>query len=217
MINGKIKCNIFLIVLLLISIIFLPVKSYAALQANGASTASYTIDNWMLKVRQMEVIGGTLGKSETINTNSTDGNRLLATSTSNGLDCHMEKNSEYGALVLLSASAYGNPGKIETGDTTTGNCTGVVINLNNEIVSAGTVTASANYYNAHDRYKDIYYESYSPKKGDAIRETAGWHGGKTDWLYGVPRAYKDTLGGTVETSATLLRSNRKYIWLLWTL
>ena len=52
----------------------------------------------------------------------------------------MEKNTEYGAMAILSASSYGNQSKIESGGTTTGNKSGVYINLNKEWVSAGSIT-----------------------------------------------------------------------------
>ena len=78
----------------------------------------------MINVRKMEELGGTMGLSETLNDN------LTSSSTSNNIDVHMEKNTEYGALAILSASSYGNPNKVEDGNTTTGNVTGVVMKIN---------------------------------------------------------------------------------------
>ena len=69
---------ILLLVLLLTFLLFLPSTSYAVLQANGEGSTSYTIDNWMVKVRQMEALGGTLAKAEEIDTSSTDGQRLFS-------------------------------------------------------------------------------------------------------------------------------------------
>ena len=103
----------------------------------------------------------------------------------------MEKNTEYGAMAILSASSYGNQSKIENGGTTTGNKSGVYINLNKEIVSAGTIKNSSLYTNANGKYKNAYTASYVAKSGDAISETAGWHGsGASSWLYdGNTNAY----------------------------
>ena len=129
----------------------------------------------------MQELGGTLGLSDTINTSD-------LTSTSTELDIHMEKNTEYGAMVILSASAYGNPNKIEDGGTTTGNVTRVVMKLNKEWVAAGSSINT----NIAKRYKDDYGSTYVAKYGDAITETAGWHGGtSSSW----------------RTCSTLLRSH----------
>lgn len=95
----------------------------------------------------------------------------------------MQKNTEYGGLVILSASSYGNPEKIENGQTTTGNASGVVMNINGEWTSAGTLSWVGVYNNAQKRYKNIYNENYVAKKGDAIMETNGWHGSiENTWL-----------------------------------
>lgn len=108
-----------------------PNKSNAALQSNGGTPATKLVDSWALQVRQMQELGGTLGRTDTINT-------IGLTSNATDLDIHMEKNTEYGAMVILSASAYGNPNKIEDGGTTTGNSTGIIMNLNTERVAALT-------------------------------------------------------------------------------
>ena len=71
----------------------------------------------------------------------------------------MQKNTEYGGLVILSASSYGNPEKIENGQTTTGNASGVVMNINGEWTSAGTLSWVGVYNNAQKRYKNIYNEN----------------------------------------------------------
>ena len=104
--------------------------SKAVLQSNGNDGATYNLSDWMLNVRKMEELGGAMGLSETLNSN------LTSSSDSNNIDVHMEKNTEYGALAILSASSYGNPNKINDGETTTGNATGVVMKLNNEWVAA---------------------------------------------------------------------------------
>ena len=111
----------------------------------------------------------------------------------------MEKNTEYGAMAILSASSYGNQSKIENGGTTTGNKSGVYINLNKEWVSAGNITELGAYRNANGKYKNVYTTSDIAKNGDAISETAGWHGsGASTWIEtnfssGLLRAYSGSI------------------------
>jgi hypothetical protein len=95
----------------------------------------------------------------------------------------MEKNSEYGAMAILSASSYGKQTPVANGETTTGNKSGVVINLNQEWVSAGTVSECSQYVSADSRYKDIYTTAQTNKNGDALLETSGWHSsGASTWF-----------------------------------
>ena len=57
------------------------------------------------------------------------------------------------------------------------------MNLNSELVSAGTISYSSIYKNADGRYKNAYTTEYVAKKGDTIKETEGWHGSKSSqWL-----------------------------------
>lgn len=178
-----------LITIFTLCIILQPNKVNAALQSNGGTATKKTIGDWLLQIRQMQELGGTLGRTDTID--KTD-----LSSEATDLDIHMEKNTEYGAMAILSASAYGNPNKINDGDTTTGNVTGVVIKLNNEVVSAGHITAESQYVNAKSRYKNLYKISYEAKVGDAISETEGWHSTKYQWINSssnsiLVRAYKE--------------------------
>lgn len=200
----KKKCFKFLViigVLALLSIIGNSIQVQAVLQSNGGTPATKKIDDWILNIRKMESTGGTLGLNETINTTG-----LLATTDSNGLDCHMEKNTEYGAMVLLSASSYGNPNIIKSGDTTTGNVTGVVMNINKEWVAASAIpnlTRTTYYKNANSRYvNNDYGETEGGKyhKGDAMQQ-GGWHSDSpvTTWFYsnggysGLLRAYSGSV------------------------
>lgn len=159
-----------LITIFILCIILQPNKVNAAIQSNGGTATTKTIDKWLLQIRQMQELGGTLGRTDTIN--KTD-----LSSEATDLDIHMEKNTEYGAMAILSASAYGNPNKINDGDTTTGNETGVVIKSGYELVSAGKLESVSRYVNAKSRYKNEYTKDYVAKAGDAISETKGWHGG----------------------------------------
>lgn len=172
------KKKIFITVAMLVIAYLLiqPTKAQAALQANGGTSAKYGLHQWITGIRQMQAIGGTLGLTDTIN-----GTNL--TSTNTNLDIHMQKNTEYGALILLSASSYGNPNKVESGGTTTGNATGVVMQINKEWVAAGTISEATQYVRAAGRYKNMYSTSYVAKKGDAIATVGRWHGASVaNWL-----------------------------------
>lgn len=121
----KSKKYLMIIVLVVAMLLLGANNSHAVLQSNGGTKAKYNFPEFILKIRQMESLGGTLGLTETINTTT-----LLPTSESNNLDIHMEKNTEYGAIAILSVSSYGNPNKINDGQTSTGNKTGIVFNGN---------------------------------------------------------------------------------------
>lgn len=200
-----------------LSALIMPNKSNAALQSNGGTPAVKLQGDWVLQIRQMQEMGGTLGRTDTIDTTN-------LTSGATDLDIHMEKNTEYGAMAILSASAYGNPNKINNGETTTGNSSGIVINLNGERTSAVCPTINdKNFKNAKNRYKNIYEEKYEAKMGDAILETQKWHGSTNtitnDWidyddLVSILRGYKDSIfsfsgynGGQYQGAAA---NNKKY-------
>ena len=167
--NKSIAIFLFFIIFLILN----QGKVHAVLQVNGNDGTTYNLSNWMINVRKMEELGGAMGLSETLNDN------LTSSSTSNNIDVHMEKNTEYGALAILSASSYGNPNKVENGNTTTGNVTGVVMKINSELVAAGSDNTAFKY--AVGRYKNIYKGEYISKSGDAIKETIYWHGGDAVW------------------------------------
>ena len=192
----KFKYKFLILFLFMLCLIVTPINVNAALQANGNSSKTDTIWNWLLNIRKMEETGGTLGLTDTINTTDL----TSSASQSNNLDIHMQKNTEYGAMALLSASAYGNPNKINDGETTTGNKSGVYINLNHEWVSAGIISNVQQYTNANAKYKNIYtISSYVARAGDAMDETVGWHGSEenikfqSDAESGLTRASKGSL------------------------
>ncbi len=154
-------------------------SSKAVLQANGNDGATYNLSDWMMNVRKMEELGGAMGLGETINDN------LTSSGASNNIDVHMQKNTEYGALAILSASSYGNPGKVNDGETTTGNATGVVMKFNNEWTASGSLNSlSINLKNSVNRYKNLYTTDYVAKKGDAMDETKNWYGAYSNNFYG---------------------------------
>ena len=192
------------IIVLSVIMMYIPTRSKAGLQANGESVKQDSLDKWLLNVRQMESSGGTLGLTDSIN--QTD--LTSSAETSNNLDIHMEKNTEYGAMAILSASSYGKPDKINYGETTTGNKSGIYININKEWVAAGSLSSCSFYTKVNARYKNycVYgsTETTAARSGDAILETKGWHGSNvSEWLgfggsdYGDPsgllRAYSGSL------------------------
>ena len=163
----------------ILSGLIIPNKANAALQSNGGTPAKKDLSTWMLQIRQMQELGGTLGRIDSVDTTN-------LTSGATDLDIHMEKNTEYGAMAILSASAYGNPNKINDGETTTGNSTGIVMNLNNERVSAGSESTSVTMFaSASKKYKNVYNTKNDlpiSKLGDAT-DLGKWHKGYTEWSY----------------------------------
>ena len=57
----------------------------------------------------METATGTLGVESNINASGD-----YTDSSGNGLDCHLEKNTEYGTITLLAASEFGNTTSTKT-------------------------------------------------------------------------------------------------------
>ena len=158
--------KIFMIIVLLLVSLVIPSTNYAVLQANP-NTHGKKIDvvtNWMTNIRKMETAGQAMGLNETI-----DETTMKATSKSNGIDVHMIKTTEYGAVAILSASGYGNPNKIQSSTikSTTGNKTGVYFNQAWE----GTAGGCSEYIflGVDGKYYDAYTTSNeSAKRGDAL-------------------------------------------------
>lgn len=190
----KLNTKILLSILLITSIILITNSTNvnAALQSNGSTPTIRNIGQWILQIRQMEQDNGTLGLKDVVNTT----NLTSTKSESNGLDIHMEKDTEYGAIAILSASQFGNPNPVvsssQTIGTTTGNNTGVQMRLNKEWVAAGTISNLAQYTNANEKYKDAYTYNYVAKTGDAISETAGWHSSTSSIWFGTDAGNQNT-------------------------
>lgn len=156
-------------ILLIIVMVLIPNCTFAALQANGNEGASKSFYDWIKQIREMESLGGVMGLEEEINDN-------LTSKTPNNIDVHMERNTEYGAIAILSASSYGNPNVIDNGETTTGNATGIYMYNNSEGVAAEKEGYENSLADCAKRYKDYYTSTENwVKKGDAMYETAGWH------------------------------------------
>ena len=161
-------------------------SSKAALQANMTThnaKGTKTGAQWIEQIRQMETAGQTMGLNETLNTD-------LSPKTSNNIDVHMMRSTEYGAVAILSASGFGNPKKLSEVSikSSTGNVTGVYMGDRWEwtagVCSAATVGKNARYY-------DLYTTSNtSAKVGDALgtadtpnKGCARWHdAGSSYWL-----------------------------------
>ncbi len=181
------KMSMIIFMIMIVGIFILSTKVEAALQSNGGTPLTANLNDWISAVRQMQATGGTLGLTDTINTNLTSSNK--------NMDIHMQKNTEYGAMAILSASAYGNPNIIANGQTTTGNASGIVINLNEEWVAAGrSDTLVTNMKGAAGRYWNNYGtgNGNNAKIGDAMSETNGWHGSSgNSWM-----RHRCGIGGT---------------------
>ena len=203
----KQKIIIMLLITAMALCILMP-KSNAALQSNGDTAKTDYIDNWIVNIRKMESVGETLGLSETINSD------LTSSSGSNNLDIHMEKNTEYGAIAILSASSYGNPNTITDGATTTGNETGIVMKIGGEYVAAASNNgfSYSSIYNAtSSKYRNVYNNSnYVAKIGDATNETSGWHGGQT--VSNLSFSYRGGKYGTETYYGGLIRANSSTIF-----
>ena len=178
-------------------------SSQAALQSNPTTHSSgktATGASWITSIRDMEKSGQTMGLNETIGTN------LVATSSSNNIDVHMMRTTEYGAMAILSASGFGWSGKLADAPvkSTTGNVTGVYVPGNRWEWTAGVCADSTVGKDA--RYYDLYKISdrTSAKVGDALGldtyttnpGCSGWHGATDDyWLSGADRGFIRGDGG----------------------
>ena len=179
-------------------------KVEAALQANPTTHSKGKITtgaSWIQSIREMETSGQTMGLNETINTST-----LVATSSSNNIDVHMMKTTEYGAMAILSASGFGWSGKLADAPvkSTTGNVTGVYVPGNRWEWTAGVCSASTVGKDA--RYYDLYKinDQTSAKVGDALgKDTyttnpgcSGWHGANNSgWLNSETRGFIRGYGG----------------------
>ena len=172
-------------------------------QASGTSSLySKTVSYFFELIRAMESPTGTLGVDSNINTTT------YVDSSSNGIDCHLEKNTEYGTITLLAASEYGNATSTDSASTAIG-ATGVfqMNNGNREYVantwsSAENGTPETNSYNgaltsADARYVNKYYgtkDNFTSRgyviKGDGLIQTDGWGGDPFFVTSGYPVFYR---------------------------
>ncbi len=193
-------------VLMLVVMLMLATGVQANYQSKPTGTRTTTdAPTWIIRIRQMEAENQVMGLNEQIDT--TTG---LATTDSNNIDVHMEKNTEYGASVLFGASDYGKQGssieerRMDTGSTTTsgtdvkatttGNVYGVYeigyYNMNTSKIGTPEWAAGGGSSfistSIAPRYINRYKAGSSnadPKSGDATMETKHWHESKSaTWL-----------------------------------
>ena len=205
-------------VILLLSILCMGDNiSQAALQANKAThdaKATKTGAQWIEQIRQMEATGQTMGLNED------DINEDLSPKTSNNIDVHMMRTTEYGAVAILSASGFGNPKKLSEVSikSSTGNVTGVYMGDRDEW-TAGVCSGST--VGKNKRYYDLYSMSNtSAKVGDALgtaetenKGCAGWHGSEDFlWFQRTNYAFRRGINGIFSfygwgSDAAWIRSN----------
>ena len=161
----------------------------AALQANPNTHYKKrdTPMRWMPQIRNMEKNGEAMGLNETLNSD------LTASSASNGIDVHMMRSTEYGAIAILSASGYGNSTTLQNSSikTTTGNKTGVYFNGTDWEYVAGGYKGNI-FPGVNSKYYDAYNttNNSSAKVGDALGSNsttnpgcARWHSAtKSSWV-----------------------------------
>ena len=152
-------------------------------------------ETFMNSIRSIEASGGAMGLSETVNEDQT------FKGDSNNIDVHMMRNTEYGAIAILSVSGYGNSKTIpnSTIKSTTGNETGVYYtttgstdNTHYEIMAGGL---SGNIFSGiNTKYYDSYSSNRIVKVGDAL--DLKWQGTDTDtWIdYRYPYSLRNYLG-----------------------
>ena len=183
-------------------------SSQATLQSNPTTHSSgktATGASWITSIRDMEKSGQTMGLNETI------GSNLVATSSSNNIDVHMMRTTEYGAMAILSASGFGWSGKLADAPvkSTTGNVTGVYVPGNRWEWTAGVCADSTVGKDA--RYYDLYTTNQtSAKVGDALGldtyttnpGCSGWHGGYANWLNNTICGFRRGSGGMFSFSGS---------------
>lgn len=189
---------IFLVAILLI--FYLSINSHANVQSvsngTGRGLVDTTSSQFFALIRQMESSTGPMGLNAEINSSTG-----AETSQSNGIDVHMIKNTEWGAVTLLMDSDFGSKtsgeGTSLSADvrSTTGNATGVYemysgweyvagvyenmtsqtyrANLYNAIHDGANLKPSK-YVNAYSNPTDVNTDYSGQKPGDATGETARW-------------------------------------------
>lgn len=180
------KLILITLVIMLATILLSTIEVNATLQANPNThyKKTNTTANWKDLFRNMEKQGEGMGLSETLKSD------LSAESASNNIDVHMVKSTEFGAVAILSASAYGNSQTLPNSDikTTTGNNTGVYFSGENwEYVAMdfpNSINEFAIFKEVNKKYFDIYSSSNSSelaKAGDALGSKTSSNPGCNRW------------------------------------
>ena len=196
----KTKAKVIIVaIMVLATILIVSTKTQANYQSVKPSDylGGVTPKVWINNIRNMEAEGQVMGLTETH-----DESTLLSTSGSNNIDAHLMKNTEYGAIAILSASKeYGKQGEgsdryVMNGaglKTTTGNVYGMYPTRNYEWTASDfTGSASSGFgENINEKYRDMYTEQKETKPGDALLP---WHGNSSvTWNYtSSPVYYRGT-------------------------
>lgn len=170
----KIKKSAIVFTVGILTVFMLTGKVNAAVQSRPGVTSlkDTTANDFFVKIRQMEVEGGTLGKKAQL-----DSTTYLDLSN-NGVDVHMAKNTEWGAAAMLAASPYGSAPSGQSNASTTGNATGIYQMADGTYEYVAGIYNTSNDYmsklkNADSRYVNIYTGEVA-KRGDATLETKNW-------------------------------------------
>ena len=175
------KILVILFAIILIMAMLMPTAFAASnLQSNpttGSSLQKKYASEWMIPIRNMEQGYANSGASEELNADATS-------KTSNDIDVHMMKTTEYGAMAILSASEYGIGNKVTTtaqgnnSGSLTGNKTGVIIDT--KVWECTASTAGDDFTVSDKKINEIYYNKYSVSEesargGDALIDCMEWH------------------------------------------
>lgn len=165
--NIKSKKILIIMIAAMLSLIAMPNRAHAGLQANkgGTSLVKVTANGFFVSMRRMESQYGTLGKSAVFDQTT------YVDSTGNGIDSHMALNTEFGTAGILAYSEYGTI-PTNSKDTTTGNASGIYqLGYENAEYVAGIYSKNSDYIkvieNADERYFNIY-SSGNSIKGDGM-------------------------------------------------
>lgn len=181
------KLILITLVIMLATILLSTIEVNATLQANPNThyKKTNTTENWKDLFRNMEKQGEGMGLSETLKSD------LSAESASNNIDVHMVKSTEFGAVAILSASAYGNSQTLPNSDikTTTGNNTGVYFSGENwEYVAVDFLGGYKNVFKMFEGVNEKYFNIYSSsnasesaKAGDALGSKTSSNPGCDQW------------------------------------
>ena len=221
------KLIITLLMMTSILILLMP-NSNAVLNSNGSTAHATRPAYWITPIRQLETLGGGMGLTETLNDD------LSSSSGSNNIDVHMEKNTEYGALAILTVSSYGNPDIVTSYGTSTGNETGVVYGsleegkfwtgsangwINCEVVAGAFKNTSDSRYafdNVNLKYVNIYEidgSNHIYKIGDATDETKGWQNTKKyQWSSSYFEAFHRGNGSIFGFNADSVDHSQNHAW-----
>ena len=154
--NIKSKKILIIMIAAILSIIAMPNRAHAGLQANkGGTSLETTANNSFIAIRKMETQYGTLGKNAILDTTT------YLDSTENGIDCHMALNTEFGTAGILAYSEYGYV-PTSSNDTTTGNASGIYqLGYGKYEYVTGIYSSTNIYTNIIGKADSRYYNKYA--------------------------------------------------------